>query len=65
MFKQGFGRICDPVGDAHWSSWFLKCTPWEGSMLEKFMRSVSHRWDPMLERGKSMRSKDWQTHVMN
>jgi len=32
------GRTCDPVGDPHWSSLFLKdCTLWEGPMLERFM----------------------------
>ncbi|KAJ7408232.1 suppression of tumorigenicity 5 protein isoform x4 [Pitangus sulphuratus] len=30
------GRTCDPVGDPHWSSRFLKdCTPWKGPMLEQ------------------------------
>jgi len=28
------GRACDPVGDPHWSSLFLKdCTPWEAPTL--------------------------------
>jgi len=30
------GRVCDPVGDPHWSSLFLKdCTPCEGLSLEQ------------------------------
>jgi len=49
------GRACDPMGDPHWSSLFLKdCTPckgltqgqfvkncslWEGLMLEKFVEN--------------------------
>jgi len=49
------GRACDPVGDPHWSSLFLKdcnpqkgptlgqfvksCSPWEGLMLEKFVEN--------------------------
>jgi len=34
------GRACDPIGDPHWSSLFLKdCTLWEGSMLEQAMEN--------------------------
>ncbi|GAB0209805.1 hypothetical protein GRJ2_003446200 [Grus japonensis] len=36
------GRTCDPVGDPHWSSLFLKvCTPWKGPTLEQFMKNCS------------------------
>jgi len=36
------GRACDPVGDPHWSSLFLKnCTPWKGRMLRQFVRNCS------------------------
>ena len=48
------GRACDPMGDPHWSSLFLKectlekgptwdqfvknCSPWKGPTLEKFIK---------------------------
>jgi len=36
------GRTCDPVGDALWSSVFLKgCTPWKTTTLEQFMKKCS------------------------
>jgi len=66
------GRACDPLGDPHWSSLFLKAgtpwegpmlgqfvksySPWEGLMLEKFMENVSCERNPMLEQGKSVGS---------
>jgi len=34
------GGTCDPVGDPHWSSLFLKdCTPWEGLTLEQLVEN--------------------------
>ncbi|PKU44323.1 suppression of tumorigenicity 5 protein isoform x4 [Limosa lapponica baueri] len=43
------GRTYDPLGDAHWSSLFLKdCTPWKELVLEQFMNCTL--WEgPMLE----------------
>jgi len=36
------GRTCDPVGNPHWSSLFLKdCIPWKGPMLGQFVKSCS------------------------
>jgi len=36
------GRACDPVGDPHWSSLFLKdCTPWKGPTLGQFVKNCS------------------------
>jgi len=36
------GRACDPVGDPHWSSLFLKdYTLWKGPMLGQFVKSCS------------------------
>jgi len=36
------GWACDPLGDPHWSSLFLKdCTPWEGPTLGQFVKSCS------------------------
>jgi len=41
-------RACDPVGDPHWSSLFLKdCTLWEGPMLGQLVRSCSP-WDGLM-----------------
>jgi len=34
VLEQAPGRTCDPTGDPHWSSLFLKdCTLWEASTL--------------------------------
>ncbi|GAB0185827.1 hypothetical protein GRJ2_001048000 [Grus japonensis] len=39
------GRTCDPVGDPHWSSLFLKdCTLWERPTLEQFVKNCS-QWE--------------------
>jgi len=36
------GGICDPVGDPHWNSVFLKdCSPWKGPTLGQFVKSCS------------------------
>jgi len=36
------GRTCDPVGDPHWSSLFLKdCTPWKRPTMEQFVKNCS------------------------
>jgi len=44
------GRTCDPMGDPHWSSLFLKdCTLWKGPTLEQFMTNCNLREGPMLE----------------
>jgi len=70
------GRACDPMGDPHWSSLFLKdCTPWEGRTLGQFGKNCSP-WEGLtleklvescltLEKGQSVRSpllrrKEWQ-----
>jgi len=52
------GRTCDPVGDPHWSSLFLKgCSPWEGLTLEKLLKNCLLWEGPHAgARGKSMRS---------
>ena len=43
------GRTCDPVGDPHWSSLFLKdCTPWMGPMLEQFVKNCS-AWEKFVK----------------
>jgi len=35
-------RTCDPAGDPHWSSLFLKdCSPWKGPTLEQFVKNCS------------------------
>jgi len=50
VLEQVPGRTCDPVGDPHWSSPFLKdCTPWKGPMLEQFLRNLSLWEGPTLE----------------
>jgi len=51
------GRACDPVGDPHWSSPFLKdYTPWKGPTLGQFMKNCSP-WEGLkLEQGQSVRS---------
>jgi len=42
------GRACDPMGDPHWSSLFLKdCTPWKGPTLGQFMKSCSP-WEGLM-----------------
>jgi len=36
------GRTCDPTGDLHWSSLFLKdCIPWKRPTLEQFEENYS------------------------
>jgi len=51
------GRACDPMGDPHWSSLFLKdCTSWKGPTLGQFVKSCSP-WEGLtLEQGQSVRS---------
>jgi len=45
------GRACDPVGDSHWSSLFLKdCAPWKGPTLGQFMKSCSPWEEATLEK---------------
>jgi len=47
------GRACDPVGDPHWSSLFLKdCTSWEALTLEKFVEDCLPWEEPHTETGK-------------
>ena len=76
VLEQAPGRTCDPTGDPHWSSLFLKdCTLWEASTLGSLWRaaacgkdpywrclwwSASCGTDPMLEQGKSVRRKEKQ-----
>lgn len=66
-------RSCEPVGDPHCSSLFLKhCTPWKGPCwislwrapahgagptLMKYVEKFLHRWHSMLKLEKSMRGK--------
>lgn len=67
-------RTCEPVGDPHWNSLFLKhctprkgpmldqfvksCCPWEGLTLVKYVENCLHKWHFMLELEKSMRGKE-------
>jgi len=51
MMEQAPGRTCDPVGDPHWSSLFLKdCTPWKAPTLEQSIKNCSLREGLMLKK---------------